>query len=52
MGDVPRVLSGLEDFEVTGAVDMQRLAAQALTEVRCRHQTEVTGHRGRKGDPL
>ena len=31
---------------------MQRLAAQALTEVRCRRQTELTGHRGRKGDPL
>ena len=31
---------------------VQRLAAQALTEVRCRRQTELTGHRGRKGDPL
>ena len=31
---------------------MQRLAAQALTEVRCRRQTERTGHRGRKSDPL
>lgn len=31
---------------------MQRLAAQALTEVRCRRQQELTGHRGRKGDPL
>ena len=31
---------------------IQRLAAQALTEVRCRRQTELTGHRGRKGDPL
>ena len=31
---------------------IQRLAAQALTEVRCRRQTELTGHRGRRGDPL
>ena len=31
---------------------MQRLAGQALTEVRCRRQQELTGHRGRKGDPL
>ena len=31
---------------------VQRLAAQALTEVRCRHQQELTGYRGRKGDPL
>ena len=31
---------------------MQRLAAQALTEVRCRRQQEITGHRGRQGDPL
>ena len=31
---------------------IQRLAAQALTEVRCRRQTELTGDRGRKGDPL
>lgn len=31
---------------------MQRLAAQALTEVRCRRQQEITGHRRRKGDPL
>ena len=31
---------------------MQRLAAQALTEVRCRRQQDLTGHRGRKGDPL
>ena len=31
---------------------VQRLAAQALTEVRCRRQSELTGHRGRKGDPL
>ena len=31
---------------------MQRLATQALTEVRCRRQQELTGHRGRKGDLL
>ena len=31
---------------------IQRLAAQALTEVRCRRQQELTGHRCRKGDPL
>ena len=32
---------------------VQRLAAQALTEVRCRRQgQDLTGHRGRKGDPL
>ena len=31
---------------------VQRLAAQALTEVRCRRQSELTGRRGRKGDPL
>ncbi len=29
-----------------------RLANQALTDVRCRRQQEITGHRGRKGDPL
>ena len=31
---------------------IERLAAQALTEVRCRRQQEMTGHRGRKGDLL
>lgn len=31
---------------------IQRLAGQAVTEVRCRRQQEITGHRGRKGDPL
>ena len=31
---------------------IERLAAQALTEVRCRRQQETWGHRGRKGDPL
>ena len=31
---------------------IQRLAGQAVTEVRCRRQQELTGHRGRKGDPL
>ena len=31
---------------------IERLAAQALTEVRCRRQQEMCGHRGRKGDPL
>ena len=31
---------------------IQRLVAQALTEVRCRRQQELTGHRGRRGDPL
>ena len=30
----------------------QRLAAGALSEVRCRRQQELSGHRGRKGDPL
>jgi transposase len=29
-----------------------RLANQALTDVRCRRQQEICGHRGRKGDPL
>ena len=29
-----------------------RLANQAITEVRCRSQVEMTGHRGRRGDPL
>ncbi len=29
-----------------------RLANQVVTEVRCRRQQEITGHRGRKGDPL
>ena len=31
---------------------IERLAAQALTEVRCRRQQELCGHRGRRGDPL
>ena len=31
---------------------IERLAAQALTEVRCRRQREMCGHRGRRGDPL
>lgn len=31
---------------------IERLAGQALTEVRCRRQQELCGHRGRKGDPL
>ena len=31
---------------------IERLAAQALTEVRCRRQQEMCGHRGRRGDPL
>ena len=31
---------------------IERLAAQAVTEVRCRRQQELTGHRGRKGDRL
>lgn len=29
-----------------------RLANQVVTDVRCRRQQELTGHRGRKGDPL
>ena len=29
---------------------VERLATQALTDVRCRRQQEITGHRGRKGD--
>jgi transposase len=31
---------------------IERLAAQALTDVRCRLQQALTGHRGRKADPL
>ena len=31
---------------------VQRLADWALTEVRCQRQSELTGHRDRKGDPL
>ena len=31
---------------------IERLASQALTEVRCRRQQELCGHRGRRGDPL
>ena len=31
---------------------IERLAAQALTEMRCRRQQELCGHRGRRGDPL
>ena len=31
---------------------IERLAAQALTEVRCRRQQETWSHRGRRGDPL
>jgi transposase len=29
-----------------------RLANAAVTEVRCRRQQEITGHRGRSGDPF
>jgi transposase len=29
-----------------------RLANQVVSDVRCRRQQEMTGHRGRKGDPL
>src|SRR5690606_15900889 len=29
-----------------------RLANQAVTDVRCRRQQELTGHRGRKTDPF
>jgi len=29
-----------------------RLANQALTDIRCRRQIEMSGHRGRRGDPL
>lgn len=29
-----------------------RLANQAVTDVRCRRQQEMTGHRGRTGDPF
>ena len=31
---------------------MERLATQALTDVRTRRTQEITGHRGRKGDPF
>jgi transposase len=31
---------------------IERLATQALTDVRCRRQQKLTGHRGRIGDPL
>ena len=31
---------------------IERLANQALTDARCRIQQELTGHRGRKHDPL
>lgn len=31
---------------------VERLAAQAVTDVRCRRQQEITGHRGRAGEPL
>ena len=31
---------------------IERLASQALTEVRCRRQQELCGHRGQRGDPL
>ena len=31
---------------------IERLANQALTDARCRIQQELTGHRGRKDDPL
>jgi len=31
---------------------MQRLAARALTAVRCRRQTGPAAHRGRRGDPM
>ena len=41
--------------QATRAADrfhIERLASQALTEVRCRRQQELCGHRGRRGDPL
>ena len=31
---------------------MIRLANTAVTDVRCRRQQDMTGHRGRKGDPF
>ena len=31
---------------------IERLANQAVTDTRCRIQQALTGHRGRKGDPL
>ena len=43
---LPRALVTVDHFHLI------RLANQVVTEVRQRTQQEVTGHRGRKGDPL
>lgn len=37
---------------VADRLHIERLAAQALTDCRCRLQQQLTGHRGRTGDPL
>ena len=42
----PHATRVADHFHVVG------LANQALTDVRCRRQQEICGHRGRKGDPL
>lgn len=43
----------LEDaVSVLDAFHVVKLSTQAVDEVRRRVQQEVTGHRGRKGDPL
>jgi transposase len=42
----PEAVAVLDAFQVV------RLATQAVDEVRRRVQQEITGHRGRKGDPL
>lgn len=43
---LPQAQVGVDHFHLV------RLANQVVTEVRQRTQQEVTGHRGRKGDPL
>ena len=42
----PQATRVADHFHVVG------LANTALSDVRCRRQREITGHRGRKGDPL
>ena len=42
----PRATRVADHFHIVG------LANAALTDVRTRRQQEITGHRGRKGDPL
>ena len=39
-------------IRVADRFGIARLAGGAVTDVRCRRQQELCGHRGRRGDPL